>query len=78
MAVEGLIVDAEVGRIGFRNHTVPDGFVHGSRWDEDVCLTMSAKVMILLTRKRTATLCRTGDFLPGHEPHSRLQHHEQR
>ncbi|KAF7186099.1 hypothetical protein HII31_12560 [Pseudocercospora fuligena] len=48
MAVEGLIVDAEIGRIGFRNHTVPDGFVHGSRWDEDVSFTMITQLSISL------------------------------
>lgn len=35
-AVEGLIVDTQVGRIGFRNHTVPLGLAHGASWSEDI------------------------------------------
>jgi len=36
LAVEGLIVDAEKGSIGFRNHTIPPGFKHGVTWVEDL------------------------------------------
>ncbi|KAM5350382.1 hypothetical protein ACJ41O_006887 [Fusarium nematophilum] len=35
-AVEGLIVDAKEGRIGFRNHTVPSGYPLGVTWTEDL------------------------------------------
>lgn len=35
-AVDGLIVDTEVGRLGFRNHTVPLGLEHGASWSEDI------------------------------------------
>ena len=36
MAVDGLIVDAKDGRIGFRNHTVPMDVENGARWTEDI------------------------------------------
>lgn len=36
MPVEGLIVDAEVGGIGFRNHTLPKGLDNGATWSEDL------------------------------------------
>ncbi|KAL6361200.1 hypothetical protein LRP88_04663 [Fusarium phalaenopsidis] len=35
-AVEGLIVDAKVGQIGFRNHTIPSGYPLGVTWTEDI------------------------------------------
>lgn len=34
--VEGLIVDAKVGGVGFRNHTVPTGVTWGATWQEDI------------------------------------------
>ncbi|KAK2861089.1 hypothetical protein FQN49_004553 [Arthroderma sp. PD_2] len=34
--VEGLIVDTETGRIGFRNHTVPIGNAMDAEWTEDI------------------------------------------
>ncbi|KAH8898902.1 hypothetical protein GQ53DRAFT_791085 [Thozetella sp. PMI_491] len=34
--VEGLVVDAVNGAIGFRNHTVPIGHQWGVQWDEDL------------------------------------------
>jgi hypothetical protein len=34
-AVEGLLVDAFNGGVGFRNHTVPESSVHGVSWSED-------------------------------------------
>lgn len=34
--VEGLVVDTVQGGVGFRNHTLPVGFVHGARWEEDL------------------------------------------
>jgi hypothetical protein len=34
--IEGLIVDAIHGGIGFRNHTIPLGLVLGGRWSEDI------------------------------------------
>ncbi|KAI9800890.1 MAG: hypothetical protein M1833_003026 [Piccolia ochrophora] len=34
--VEGLIVDTQKGGIGFRNHTMPMGLVHGGTWSEDL------------------------------------------
>ena len=34
--VEGLIVDAKVGGLGFRNHTVPSGLTWGAIWKEDI------------------------------------------
>ena len=37
LAVEGLVVDSNVGRIGFRNHTVPvDDMSTGAQWTEDL------------------------------------------
>ena len=35
-AIEGLIVDTVGGSIGFRNHTIPDGFPNGVSWQEDL------------------------------------------
>ncbi|KAF2123035.1 hypothetical protein BDV96DRAFT_681620 [Lophiotrema nucula] len=34
--VEGLVVDAQTGGIGFRNHTIPLGLSHGALWTEDL------------------------------------------
>jgi hypothetical protein len=34
--VEGLIIDAKVGGIGFRNHTAPVGLSRGATWEEDI------------------------------------------
>jgi hypothetical protein len=34
--VEGLIVDAQKGGVGFRNHTLPAGLKHGATWNEDI------------------------------------------
>jgi hypothetical protein len=34
--LEGLIVDAKIGGIGLRNHTVPTGLDHGATWSEDL------------------------------------------
>ncbi|ODH52079.1 hypothetical protein GX48_01868 [Paracoccidioides brasiliensis] len=34
--VEGLVVDAKEGGIGFRNHTTPSPLPHGSEWSEDL------------------------------------------
>ncbi|RSL54113.1 hypothetical protein CEP51_014771 [Fusarium floridanum] len=34
--VEGLIVDAKVGGVGFRNHTVPADLPSGGLWEEDI------------------------------------------
>lgn len=33
---EGLVVDNNVGGIGFRNHTLPIGFSRGATWQEDL------------------------------------------
>jgi hypothetical protein len=33
---EGLIIDATVGGIGFRNHTIPVGLDRGATWEEDI------------------------------------------
>ncbi|KAE9366335.1 hypothetical protein N431DRAFT_386647 [Stipitochalara longipes BDJ] len=34
--IEGLIVDTVKGSIGFRSHTIPDGFPNGVTWQEDI------------------------------------------
>ncbi|KAF2181144.1 hypothetical protein K469DRAFT_793113 [Zopfia rhizophila CBS 207.26] len=34
--VEGAVVDAKSGGIGFRNHTAPFGLQYGAQWDEDI------------------------------------------
>jgi hypothetical protein len=34
--IEGLVVDAKAGGLGFRNHTIPAGFQHGATWEEDL------------------------------------------
>ncbi|KAK1753215.1 hypothetical protein QBC47DRAFT_415924 [Echria macrotheca] len=34
--VEGLVIDAKVGGIGFRNHSIPVGFTNGAEWEEDI------------------------------------------
>lgn len=34
--VEGLIVDAKIGGIGLRNHTIPKGMSQGATWEEDI------------------------------------------
>ncbi|SPO07433.1 uncharacterized protein DNG_10127 [Cephalotrichum gorgonifer] len=34
--VEGLVIDAKSGGIGFRNHTIPVGFERGATWQEDL------------------------------------------
>ena len=34
--VEGLVVDAREGGLGFRNHTIPTGLPYGGRWKEDL------------------------------------------
>ncbi|KAH7130845.1 hypothetical protein EDB81DRAFT_845509 [Dactylonectria macrodidyma] len=35
-AVEGLVVDGKNGGIGFRNHTLPSGYLGGVTWTEDL------------------------------------------
>jgi hypothetical protein len=35
-AIEGLIVDSKIGRIGYRNHTIPTGLKYGGTWAEDI------------------------------------------
>ncbi|RTE71281.1 hypothetical protein BHE90_014313 [Fusarium euwallaceae] len=35
-AVEGLIIDAKDGKLGFRNHTIPSGYPLGVTWTEDI------------------------------------------
>lgn len=35
-AIEGLVVDTVKGSIGFRNHTIPNGFPNGVSWQEDL------------------------------------------
>jgi hypothetical protein len=35
-AIEGLVVDTVQGSIGFRNHTIPDGFPNRVSWQEDL------------------------------------------
>jgi len=34
--VEGLVIDAKTGGVGFRNHTIPVGLAHGATWEEDL------------------------------------------
>jgi hypothetical protein len=34
--IEGLIVDAKLGGVGFRNHTIPVGLENGAFWNEDI------------------------------------------
>lgn len=34
--VEGLVIDAKTGGVGFRNHTIPVGLLHGATWEEDL------------------------------------------
>ena len=34
--IEGLIIDAKHGGIGFRNHTIPQGMPYGAVWKEDI------------------------------------------
>ncbi|KAK3346436.1 hypothetical protein B0T25DRAFT_520859 [Lasiosphaeria hispida] len=34
--IEGLVVDAISGGIGFRNHTIPTGLSRGATWEEDI------------------------------------------
>lgn len=36
VVVEGLVVDAKNGGVGFRNHTIPVGLPRGARWSEDL------------------------------------------
>ncbi|KAK5654917.1 hypothetical protein OQA88_6673 [Cercophora sp. LCS_1] len=33
---EGLVIDAKIGGIGFRNHTIPVGMTLGATWSEDL------------------------------------------
>ncbi|KAK0642990.1 hypothetical protein B0T16DRAFT_333100, partial [Cercophora newfieldiana] len=44
--VEGLIVDAVGGGIGFRNHTVPAGLSRGAIWEEDILFIEPSTVCI--------------------------------
>lgn len=34
--VEGLIIDAKIGGVGLRNHTIPKGMSQGATWEEDI------------------------------------------
>jgi len=34
--IEGLIANLKTGGVGFRNHTLPIGFAHGTTWSEDL------------------------------------------
>lgn len=34
--VEGLIIDAKIGGLGLRNHTIPKGMSQGATWEEDI------------------------------------------
>lgn len=34
--IEGLVVDSQIGGIGFRNHTIPQGLDLGATWTEDL------------------------------------------
>jgi hypothetical protein len=36
MVVEGLVVDARHGGVGFRNHTIPSNLPRGGEWSEDL------------------------------------------
>ncbi|GAB1316942.1 Peptidase A1 domain-containing protein [Madurella fahalii] len=63
--VEGLIVDAQNGGIGFRNHTVPlPVHEHGSTWSEDIlfiepdsqCVDLNVTFDFHLTQNNTSRL----------------------
>lgn len=45
-AVEGLVVDAVDGGVGFRNHTIPPGFAHGAQWSEDLLFVQPETVCV--------------------------------
>lgn len=44
--VEGLVVDAKTGGIGFRNHTIPKGFPRGTEWSEDLLFIQPESVCV--------------------------------
>lgn len=66
--VDGLIVDAQTGGIGFRNHTVPDPMhEYGSTWSEDIlfvepeaqCVDLNVTFDFRLSQKNTSRLAPT-------------------
>lgn len=48
MVVEGLVVDAKDGGIGFRNHTLPDDVGSGAVWQEDLLFIQPETVCVAL------------------------------
>ncbi|KAH8668430.1 hypothetical protein BX600DRAFT_548781 [Xylariales sp. PMI_506] len=44
--VEGLVVNAIDGGVGFRNHTVPPGFKYGVKWEEDLLFVQPETVCV--------------------------------
>ncbi|KAM7207813.1 hypothetical protein V8F20_001855 [Naviculisporaceae sp. PSN 640] len=44
--VEGLIIDAIDGGIGFRNHTIPSGMSRGAIWEEDILFIAPSTVCV--------------------------------
>ncbi len=79
--VDGLIVDAQTGGIGFRNHTVPDP-VHeyGSTWSEDIlfvepeaqCVDLNVTFDFSLSQNNTSRLAPRGLSLTDHGGFSQL------
>lgn len=63
--VEGLIVDAKSGGLGFRNHTVPANSEHGATWAEDLLFilpethcentNLTIEFTVASSKERTAT-----------------------
>jgi len=44
--IEGLVVDAITGGIGFRNHTIPTGLSRGATWEEDILFVEPSTVCV--------------------------------
>jgi hypothetical protein len=59
--VEGLVVDMVQGGIGFRNHTLPLGFAHGARWEEDLLFVEPETVCVDTNLTVDFTIIRTSN-----------------
>ncbi len=79
--VDGLIVDAQTGGIGFRNHTVPDPtHEYGSTWSEDIlfvepeaqCVDLNVTFDFSLSQNNTSRLAPRDLSLTDHGGFSQL------
>ena len=70
-AVEGLVIDTQHPKIGFRNHTAPINVQYGAEWDEDLlflepetkCIDLNISVLFFLNEPYVYKLVDKGGFV---------------